>query len=216
MKHIALILAVVIFAFSFASCGDLTYYAESDWEYSAEEFYGEPFDKIGANMLAISEKHGLSLYQSIKRQNDNDAYIVMCDLNATYMFNFGCEDLWCSFKADMYFFGESEDALADYSAQSKYVDFLNEVTQLLTYGYGAETNAYKDSFDYCMENGVETVENEKHFDAMLGDLIYGVDLNVEGQGYRKNLSGNRESELKCNFYHLDGLIKGDFEAGLAS
>ena len=216
MKHIALVLAVVIFAFSFASCGDLTYYAESDWEYSSEDFFGEPFEKINSKILAISEKYGLSLYQGKYCIDESSTWILMCDSNATFMLKFRCEDLWCSFGADMYFFGESEDALADYSAQSKYVDFLNEVTQLLTYGYGAETNAYKDSFDYCMENGVETVEHEKHFDAMLGDLIYGVDLNVEGQGYRKNLSGNRESELKCNFYHLDGLIKGDFEAGLAS
>lgn len=216
MKHIALVLAVVIFAFSFASCGDLTYYAESDWEYSSEEFFGEPFENINSKILDISEKYGFEFCNTIYYENDSCKCILIYDDVVSFIIKFDCEDLWCVCEIEIFFFGEDENDLADYEKQKKYIDFINDVKNTLVYNYENQSNLFKESFEYCVANEVESYDSEHHFDAMVGELTYGVLLNTNEYGYRYKFRGSVYDGKACNYYHFRGLLRGDFEAGLAS
>ena len=215
MKHIALFLAVVIFALSLVSCGNLNYFYGSEWKYTAEEFYNGPFDKVKEKIVEISKECGLDLYNFTSRTDDSNAAIWLSDEQATFVFRFRCDNYWCSIETEMFFFGNGEEDLLNYDAQKTYIDFANKVTHTLVYDADPNLNAYKHSFDYCVENNESSYDGEKHYDALLGDLTYGVKVKVENYGYRKNLNGNLEFDAKCNIYHLEGLLSGEFVDSLA-
>ena len=53
MKHIALFLAIVIFALSLVSCSDLTYYKGAGWTCKQEDFYNNHYEPTREKVVEV-------------------------------------------------------------------------------------------------------------------------------------------------------------------
>ena len=151
MKHIALFLALVIFALSLVSCGDLTYYKDAGWSCTHEEFLEKYYDPIGAEIMEIAEKHEIAAKLSGTDIMDDVFVLFVYNSTFTARFTFLCEELWGKCSIDLHFYGSDESQLNDYSVQKKYVDFLNEVVSTLAYDIESNTCKFEDSFNYCLD-----------------------------------------------------------------
>ena len=210
MKHIALLLAILIFAFSAISCGDLTYYKDSGWYCPQEEFHDRYYEPIVATMTQIATKHGITFNNGGSKSGSDDHFMLwISNKEFTCRFDFSCEERWGNFKAKMNFYGTDENQLTNYEAQKKYVDFLNEFTVTVAYVVDSEVNIYEDAYNYCIQNSIKSYEKEWHYDDMTDGSRYGLELESD--------NGMRESaEWPCNFYYFEGFIGANLDVALAA
>ena len=214
MKHIALLLAILIFAFSAISCGDLTYYADTGWRCPREEFSNKYYDPITAKIVAVAEAHDLDLIMERSTVASDHFVVLLYDNVFTFRVDMISEELWgtCEFK--FYFLNSDEAKLWDYNAQKKYIDFAYEVTSLIA--YGVDENIYENAFKSCISNGRKTFEAELHFDAMTGDEKYGLVLCDAEYDGNHIIKSSQDGVLKGNYYYFMGFIGGDIDSNLAS
>ena len=210
MKHTALILAVLIFAFSLVSCSDLNYYKGTGWDCSQEEFYANHYDTTKAKLKELATENGIDIVLESADLSDDHFMIVVYDDKFTCYFNFNCEELWGTVSADLYFYGSDESELNDYAAQKKYVDYLNAVLCNFAYDMNTETNVFESSYNYCTAE-VRSYEKVLVRDAMTGGVAYGVKLDTERNVINHTLRGDKGFAYKCNLYHYKGLLDGSFD-----
>lgn len=211
MKHIALLLAILIFAFSAISCGDLTYYKDAGWNGPREEFHQKYHEPISAKIQAVAQKYELDLRWRSRCIEDDGFSITMYDDAFECRLDFISEQLWATYTAQMWFFGDDEGSLGNYSAQKKYVDYTNEIVQLFAYGVDNTVNIFETSYNECVENGKTSYSKRIHSDSMLGELRYGVSMyNSEYIGYHP------KKEAKCNAYYFKGLLNGNVDFTVAN
>ena len=206
MKHIALLLAIIIFALSAVSCGDLTYYKDANWYCTEEDFYDQYCVPMTEKILQLAEEKGCYKNHYTKHDGNGEFLLVVYDgLSVCIMYFYGHE-YWGKCITQMHFLGTDESELNNYEAQKKYLDLYNEITNLFAYGIDEETNIYDDAYNSCVEGGNGTFENELHYDAMCGYVKYGVEFG----------SNKYSEDRKTNFYYFEGFLKGDLESVLAN
>jgi hypothetical protein len=215
MKHIALFLAIIIFALSLASCSNLNYYKGAGWSCSQEEFLEKYYDPIGAEIMEIAEKHEIKAVIGGTNIMDDIFVLFVYDASFTARCTFFCEELWCNFTIDLHYYGSDESQLNDYSVQKKYVDFLNEVVSTFAYDIESDTCKFEDSFNYCLENEVEEHKTQIQYDAMTGGTLYSVSLGVDENVGNHTLRNKTGEAFMCNCYHFQGLLSGDLDNILA-
>ena len=199
MKHIALLLAIIIFALSAVSCGDLTYYKDAQWDCPQEEFYDRYHEPVEAKIMQVIEASGVEVKHFVEAVDDDAFRFVFQNDTFVCLIYFYCEELWGHCNVNMYFYGEDEGQLRDYDAQKKYLDLVNEVTHLIAYKIDPELNMYENAYNSCIENNVNTFEKEIHYDAMTGVSKYGVVID----------SDKYAEHGRNNYYYFEGLLRGD-------
>jgi hypothetical protein len=210
MKHIALLLAILIFALSSVSCGDLTYYKDSGWYCPQEEFHDRYYEPVVEKMTQIATKHGIEFYNGGTKSVADDHFMLwISNEEFTCKFYFTCEERWGKFEAKMNFYGTNASQLGDYNAQKKYVDFLNEFTYTVAYVVDASTNIYEEAYNHCVANSTKNFEKEWHYDDMTDGSKYGLELESEN-GIKE------ETEWGCNYYYFEGFIGSNLDVSLAS
>ena len=216
MKHIALLLAILIFAFSAISCGDLTYYKGAGWSCTQEEFLDKYYDSVSAKILEIAERHDIRAVLEGTDVTDDHFILFLYDASFTARFDFMCEELWGKCTADLHFYGKDESELSDYNAQKKYIDFFNEFAALFAYDVELDTCKYEDAFNFSMEQGGKIYETQIHYDAMTRGAGYSVQFGVDENVGSHTLRNRSSDTFKCNCYRFYGLLDGDLANILAS
>ena len=216
MKHLALFLAIVIFALSLVSCDNLTYYKGAGWSCPQEEFLDRYYDPIANKIMEISKKHDINGVLEGTDVADDHFVLFVYDANFTARFDFSCEELWGVITADFHFYGTDESQLQDFELQRKYVNFLNEVASLFAYDVEEDTCKYEEAFNYCIENDKQEREVKLHDDAMTKGVEYRVRIGVDENVGNHTLRNKTGEAFICNCYHFRGLLSGDLDAILAS
>lgn len=216
MKHIALFLAIIIFALSLASCSNLTYYKGAGWSCPQEEFLDRYYDPISNKIMEISKKHEIKAIIEGTDVMDDHFVLFVYDAHFTARFDFSCEELWGVMTADFHFYGANESDLHNYELQRKYVNFLNEVASLFAYDVEEDTCKYEEAFNYCIENDVKVREIKLHDDAMTKGAEYRVSIDVNENVGNHTLRNKTGEAFDCNCYHFRGLLSGDLDSILAS
>ena len=90
MKHLALFLAIVIFALSLVSCDNLTYYKGAGWSCPQEEFLDRYYDPIANKIMEISKKHDIKGVLEGTDVADDHFVLFVYDANFTARFDFSC------------------------------------------------------------------------------------------------------------------------------
>ena len=208
MKRIALFLALVILVLSLASCGVSTYYRGAGWDCPQEEFYDRYYAATGAKLLSVATEHGITACLEGTDVEDDHFLLVIYDGMFTCYFNFTCEELWGKVTADMYFYGENEEQLKDYSLQQKYTEFVNHVMQLFAYDMSFETNVFEDAYTSCQTNSALSYEKTLENDNMVGEVKYGLTLNLERE-IGNHTFKKEKGTWKYNYYYFEGLLNGN-------
>lgn len=221
MKHIALFLALVIFALSLASCSDLTYYKGAGWSCSQSEFYATHYEPTREKIIEVAAEHGIELACGGTDVYDDCFMLVAFDKNFTSYFYFNCEELWGRIEVRYYFLGSDESDLADYDLQKKYIDFLNDIVCLFAYDMYEEENVFDAAYNLCVSEGKTSYEKEKVKDNMTGGVSYKLVLGAEeslnvNHTYRKKTGEGYYETFKCNYFYFEGLVDGGFDGVHAS
>ena len=212
MKHIALILAVVIFAFSFASCGDLTYYQNTGWRSVQENFYGDYYTPVFEKINEIAVGCDIDALCDGVYVTDDQFVVTVCDEKFVCRIGFVCEELWGVLNIQMYFFGNDEEKLADYSEYEKYINFADEISYF--FAYDVDENIFEEISKYCIENDKTEVEKELHHDSMTGGIRYG--MNLGSKEYTKIyndyvVNSINAEQRKCNYYYFRGFLSENMD-----
>ena len=218
MKHIALFLAVVIFALSLVSCSDLTYYKGAGWTCKQEEFYATHYEPTREKIIEVAKEHGIDLAWCGGTDVLDDHFLLIAiDEKFTAYFNFSCEELWGRITVDYYFFGSDESELTDYNLQKKYIDFLNDIVCLFAYDMYEEENVFDAAYNLCIQDSKNSYEKVLVNDRMTGGVSYGLSLGYEGTFNSNHTSKPRDNEdnytvtLKCNYFYFEGLVDSGFD-----
>lgn len=223
-----LILCVLLLALFLLACyEDTSYYRNSGWDCTAEQFEERYFDLFAFKIDELKSKHNIECTQINEVRSDSLIVITLYNDEFTCYFRFGCvnfvatdlknfgqEDGYGGFDVELYFYGSDENDLYSYSAQEKYVNFLNDVTCAFAFDieYDLETNIYYDTYSYCIDNNQLAHNNLIHSDSLVDELSYGVRLKYEGASSDYKLEGNEELAIKCNMYYYKGLLRGTLES----
>ena len=226
MKHF--IIFVLLFALFLLACyEDTSYYRNSGWDCTAEQFEERYFDLFTLKIDELKSKYGIECMQINEVRSDSLIVITLYNEEFTGYFRFGCvnfistnlkdfgqEDGYGGFDVKLYFYGSDENDLESYGAQEKYVNFLNDATHVFAFDieYDLETNIYYDTYSYCIDNNQLAHNNLIHSDSLVDKLSYGVRLKYEGASSDYKLEGNEELAIKCNMYYYKGLLRGTLES----
>lgn len=216
MKHIALFLAVVIFALSLVSCSELTYYKGAEWTCTQEAFYESHYEPTRLKIIEVANAHGIDMECGGTDVFDDHFMLVAFDKNFTVYFNFSCEELWGRITVDYYFLGSDESELTDYNAQKTYIDFLNDIVCTFAYDMNAEDNVFDAAYNLCVQDEITSYEKVLVKDRMTGGSSYRISLGVEKQlniyhTGRKKVGDEIVVPLKCNYFYFEGLVDSSFD-----
>ena len=218
MKHIALFLAIVIFALSLVSCSDLTYYKGAGWTCKQEDFYDNHYEPTREKVVEVAKEHGIDLAWCGGAHPMDDHFVVVAfDKNFTVYFNFSCEELWGKITVDYYFFGSEGVELTDYEAQKKYIEFLTDIVSIFAYDVYEEDNIFDAAYNLCAQESKTSYEKVLVNDKMTGGVSYGVILGFEKEFNSnhttrpKDTEGSNTVTLKSNYFYFEGLVDGGFD-----
>lgn len=217
MKHIALFLAVVIFALSLVSCSELTYYKGAEWTCTQEAFYESHYEPTRLKIIEVANAHGIDLEWCGGAHPVDDHFVIVAfDNNFTAYFNFSCEELWGRITVDYYFYGSDEVERTDYAAQKKYIEFLNDIVCTFAYDMNAEDNVFDAAYNLCVQNETTSYEKVLVKDHMTGGVSYGTILDYEREFNVNHTSKQSLAEggivnLECNYFYFKGLIDSRFD-----
>ena len=197
-----LVCAAVLYYLSLAD-----YYEGADWHCEAEEFRERYAEIIDNKITELQEKYGIECEKAIDPKYKTILAYYLYDDTFTIMLSFGerIDGFYSKLQAKLYYYGETESDLYDYSKQKHLVDFLEEI--ICYFGYDYTPNTFENFYNECIETGENPKYELIYEDDLIGDVSCSVGVDrILCDSYRAEKISDLEKH--ANYYKFLGLMKG--------
>ena len=223
MKKLICILLALLSVVSMTSCSqnavdffdflyglvfnDAEYKDSSNWNCTNEEFETIYVGEYTRIVEELANKYGINYNQLTKAYMDRGDFYFWLDLYSdefTVELRFVNLGSHGKFHVNLYYFSQNIDDLNNYEKQKKYVDFINDLTNVVAFDTKTDKNHFERLYAECEYIDVSYIY---HFDHIVGEVGYVVSIGRESDGYYYKMQENEELEILSNRFTFDGILK---------
>ena len=220
MRKMILLSLILLVSVSLMSCGAVVdwllinldkngqYYLGAGWDCNDETFANEYYPLYYSEIQRLKALHGLECQERVDWDYDTMG-------NPKVTFYLYCEEYTFRLKLlggsigyyDGYLYYYAEDRSTDkYEEFKPLVEFLNDFTNYAAYDTKTDCNHFEKMFNDAISNGEKYSSFYYHYDSVIGNVGYYVQLTQE-KGYYYMAEFNSDIEKTCYLFSFDGLLK---------
>ena len=219
MIVIALVLLGIIASPFVLLCGfiwidnqiELSYIRSSNWDCDMETFNSQYCLLYDQKLQELKNTYQLDCEEIIERSESGVSFFLYNDC-FTIIIGCSANDLYGTYKVELYYYNQNQDELYDYENQRALVNFINDFTNYVGFDVRSKSNQFELLYQNCLtiDKGEPIYSsNCYHFDNFIGNVGYVVDFDLEGDRfpYYYRMEENSDLRMPSVYYSFDGLLK---------